>query len=234
MTTQMDVPPPSLSGKSATQTKQRTRTRSGSLLKVEQVGEGSAEQDLDQNLYVNINADWVNMKGAWLVHPMLVFCGKIVIDTVPGMNQEISWTLTNLLYLLFSYFVFHWATGIPFQSDLHGGAYDELTLWEQIDGGAQYTPTKKWLITFPIILFLLSTHYTHYDPWLFTMNLIALVALLIPRLPQLHRQRVRFLAEEQYHSGMSTPVDAGFTASGSTTPVNGGTAPIVLKDSHFH
>jgi hypothetical protein len=32
-------------------------------LKVEQVGEGSAEQDLDQNLYVNINADWVNMKG---------------------------------------------------------------------------------------------------------------------------------------------------------------------------
>jgi len=35
---------------------------------------------------------------------------------------------------------------------MHGGAYDELTLWEQIDGGAQYTPTKKWLITFPIIL----------------------------------------------------------------------------------
>ena len=32
--------------------------------------------------------------------------------------------------------------------------------------------------------FLLSTHYTHYDPWLFTMNLIALVALLVPRLPQ--------------------------------------------------
>lgn len=41
--------------------------------------------------------------GAWLVHPLLVFCGKIVIDTVPGMNQEISWTLTNLLYLLVSF-----------------------------------------------------------------------------------------------------------------------------------
>lgn len=40
--------------------------------------------------------------GAWLVHPVLVFCGKIVIDTIPGMNQEISWTLTNLLYLLVS------------------------------------------------------------------------------------------------------------------------------------
>ena len=60
--------------------------------------------------------------------------------------------LPQLTATQISYFVFHWATGIPFQSDLHGGAYDDLTLWEQIDGGAQYTPTKKWLITFPIIL----------------------------------------------------------------------------------
>lgn len=121
MTTDTDTPTISLPEKSTTQTKHRPRTRSGSLLKVEQVGGGSAEQDLDRNLYVNINADWVNMKGrhsppvtlvrsqvdssfvgAWLVHPVLVFCGKIVIDTIPGMNQEISWTLTNLLYLLVS------------------------------------------------------------------------------------------------------------------------------------
>jgi len=83
------------------------------------------------------------------------------------------------------------------------------------------------------------------------MNLFALVALLIPRLPQvivtpaersaladrlfqLHRQRVRFLAEEQYQSGVSTPVEAAFSASGSTTPVDGRTIPITLKESHFH
>ena len=51
---------------------------------------------------------------------------------------------------------------------------------------------------------------------------------------QLHRQRVRFLTEEQYQSGMSTPVEARFAASGSTTPVNGKTVPITLKESHFH
>ena len=82
------------------------------------------------------------------------------------------------------------------------------------------------------------------------MNLIALVALLIPRLPQvivapaerdvstdqqfqLHRQRVRFMAGQQYQSGMSTPVEAVFPASGSTTPVDGRTVPITLKESHF-
>ena len=30
---------------------------------------------------------------------MLIIVGKIVIDTIPGMRQEISWTLVNLLYL---------------------------------------------------------------------------------------------------------------------------------------
>lgn len=51
-----------------------------------------------------------------------------------------------------SYLMFHYVTGIPFHSDLHGGVYDNLTLWEQIDEGAQYTPAKKWLLIFPITL----------------------------------------------------------------------------------
>jgi hypothetical protein len=48
--------------------------------------------------------------------------------------------------------MFHWVTGMPFDSELHGGAYDDLTLWEQIDDGAQYTPAKKWLLSAPIML----------------------------------------------------------------------------------
>jgi hypothetical protein len=48
--------------------------------------------------------------------------------------------------------MFHWVTGIPFGSELHGGAYDDLTLWEQIDGGAQNTPSKKWLFSVPVVL----------------------------------------------------------------------------------
>lgn len=50
--------------------------------------------------------------------------------------------------------MFHWVTGIPFQSDLHGGAYDDLTLWEQIDQGAHYTPAKKWLFCVPVALYV--------------------------------------------------------------------------------
>jgi len=142
------------------------------------------------------------------MHPLLILCGKIVIDTIPGMTQEASWTCVNLLYNSLSYFMFHWFTGIPFHSGLHGGAYDELTLWEQIDEGAQYTPAKKWLFCTPIGLFLASTHYTHYNPWLFAVNIAALIFVLIPKLPMAHRQRLRFLTDEQ--SG----------ASGHVTPHN--------------
>ena len=100
-----------------------------------------------------------------------------------------------------TYLMFHGVTGIPFDNDLHGGAYDDLTMWEQIDDGAQYTPAKKWLFSVPVGLyvfhlsyiflmtdltrrFLASTHYTNYNPWLFAVNLTALVFCLIPKLPQ--------------------------------------------------
>ncbi|KAF9037809.1 Orm1 type endoplasmic reticulum protein [Hymenopellis radicata] len=162
----------------------RVRGRSGSIVKVEQVGDRSAEDALDQNVFVNINANWVNAKGAWLIHVVLILVGKVIIDTIPGMSQQISWTLVNLIYLALSYLMFHWVTGMPFEGDLRGGAYDDLTLWEQIDDGAQYTPAKKWLFSVPVMLFLASTHYTNYNPWLFAINLSALVFVLIPKSPQ--------------------------------------------------
>ncbi|KAI0329567.1 Orm1 type endoplasmic reticulum protein [Cubamyces sp. BRFM 1775] len=194
------------------------RERSSSIVKVEKVGEESQEEALDQSVYDNVNAEWVNRKGAWLIHPVLIFAGKVVIDTIPGMRQEISWTLVNLLYLGLSYLMFHYVTGIPFHSDLHGGVYDNLTLWEQIDEGAQYTPAKKWLFIVPITLFLASTHYTHYDPWLFAVNLTALILVLIPKLPVFHRYRVRFMVDEE-PSGVGTPITPNFPRSGTATPI---------------
>ncbi|KAJ6458660.1 Orm1 type endoplasmic reticulum protein [Mycena vitilis] len=214
------------SASSASPSPLRPRARSGSIVKVEQVGDSSVEEVLDRSAYVNINADWVNAKGAWLIHVVLICLGKLIIDTVPGMTQQISWTLVNLFYLALSYLMFHWVTGIPFENDLHGGAYDDLTLWEQIDDGAQYTPAKKWLFILPITLFLASTHYTNYNPWLFAVNISALVFVLIPKLPQLHRQRVRFMQDQP--SGMATPVTPMFP-SGASTPLG----PRDITEAYF-
>lgn len=110
---------------------------------------------------------------------------------MPVVSQETSWTLTNISYMFGSFLMFHWVRGIPFE--FNAGAYDNLNMWEQIDNGDQYTPTKKFLLCVPIVLFLLSTHYTHYDLTYFTINFLATLAVVIPKLPF-----VRDLANSRY------------------------------------
>jgi ORMDL family len=97
------------------------------------------------------------------------------------VTQEVSWTLTNISYMFGSYLMFHYVRGVPFE--FNAGAYDNLNMWEQIDNGDQYTPAKKFLLSVPVMLFLLSTHYTHYDLTYFTINFLALMAVVIPKLP---------------------------------------------------
>jgi len=126
----------------------RNRARRGSLVKVEEVGSNSLEEAQDQGAFPDHNSEWVNRKGAWLMHPILIIIGKFFIDMIPGVDSEMSWTLTNLAYTALSYLMFHWVTGVPFKTEEHSGAYDDLTLWEQIDGGAHYTPAKKRLFCY--------------------------------------------------------------------------------------
>ena len=96
------------------------RARSRSVLKVEHV-DSSNEETLDQAAYANINAEWVNRKGAqycnrrrpschtiahhssssgaWMIHVVLIATGKVIIDALPGVTPNISWTAVNLTYL---------------------------------------------------------------------------------------------------------------------------------------
>jgi hypothetical protein len=90
--------------------------------------------------------------------------------------------------------MFHWVRGIPF--DFNAGAFDNLNMWEQIDDGDQYTPAKKYLLSVPIILFLVSTHYTHYDLIYFVVNLFATLAVVIPKLPAVSCSIITCLSKE--------------------------------------
>lgn len=104
----------------------KRRGRSGSLVAVEEVG-GGQEDFLDQSAFPNLNAGWVNGKGqsavsiyfsfvvivsdpinagslvttgAWVIHPVLICIGKLLVDSIPGMQQNLSWTIVNLSYML--------------------------------------------------------------------------------------------------------------------------------------
>ncbi|EKJ77197.1 hypothetical protein FPSE_02647 [Fusarium pseudograminearum CS3096] len=157
------------------------RRRSSSILQVYHEPPETLEQISDQASLPNLNANWTNAKGAWTIHLVLILSAKIIFDAIPGVSQETSWTLTNMSYMFGSYIMFHHVRGVPF--DFNSGAFDNLNMWEQIDNGAQYTPTKKFLLSVPIALFLVSTHYTHYDLTYFTINLLAVLGVVIPKLP---------------------------------------------------
>jgi len=141
--------------------------------------------------------------GAWTIHFVLIIALKIFYDIIPGVSQETSWTLTNISYMFATYLMFHWVRGVPFE--FNAGAYDNLNMWEQIDNGDQYTPAKKFLLSVPIVLFLLSTHYTHYDLTYFMINFLAVLGVVIPKLPSvslensshilLHHDRLTALLE---------------------------------------
>lgn len=196
--------------------RRRQHRRSNSFIMVKHVRE-TPDEVVDQSVAPNVNAEWVNMKGmyrvtdmvgAWVIHVVLITLAKLIINEVPGISDAVKWSIVNLGYMLVSYCIFHYVKGAP--QDLNSGAYDELTLWEQIDQGYQYTPAKKYLTSLPIAMFLLSTHYSHYNPWLFSLNLAGLLLVLFPKLPVLHR--LRFL--------IFPPAPASRSISGTSTPVH--------------
>ncbi|KAJ5054173.1 uncharacterized protein L3040_000455 [Drepanopeziza brunnea f. sp. 'multigermtubi'] len=180
--------PPRPSGPYRAMSEQKVgrRRRSSSLLYQEPPE--TMEHMSDQAALPNQNANWVNAKGAWTIHLVIIVSLKVLFDIIPGVSQETSWTLTNISYMFGSFLMFHWVRGVPFE--FNAGAYDNLNMWEQIDNGAQYTPAKKFLLSVPIVLFLLSTHYTHYDLTYFTINFLAVLGVVIPKLPYSHRTRV--------------------------------------------
>ncbi|ODV77327.1 Orm1 type endoplasmic reticulum protein [Suhomyces tanzawaensis NRRL Y-17324] len=112
----------------------------------------------------------------------------IFLNFINVLDNNWNWTLTNLTYNIGSYIMFHQVKGTPFE--FNSGAYDKLTMWEQIDNGDQYTPTKKFLMLVPIALFLISTHYSNYDLNLFILNGVSCLCVVVPKLAFAHRLRV--------------------------------------------
>ncbi|KAI9189158.1 sphingolipid homeostasis protein orm1 [Blastocladiella emersonii ATCC 22665] len=145
-------------------------------------------KESDASAQANFNSDWVNYKGAWATNVFIILALRVLFGIVPAISSELAWTLTNISFNIVSFFMFHMIIGTPF--DFNQGACDGLTLWEQIDNEVQFTPAKKFFTALPIGLFLISTHYTHYDATNFCVNLIVLAIVLIAKLPSMHRVRL--------------------------------------------
>lgn len=177
----------SSSGKDFSPVKDHRRRRSSSI--ISHVEEETLEDDTDQRLLPNMNATWVDQRGAWIIHIVIIILLKLFFNLLPGITREISWTMTNSTYIIGSYVMFHMIKGTPFE--FNGGAYDNLTMWEQIDGETLYTPSRKFLILLPIALFLICSKFFQNNLQLFCFNLmITFLMGILPKVPLLHRIRI--------------------------------------------
>ncbi|RKP17277.1 ORMDL-domain-containing protein [Rozella allomycis CSF55] len=140
------------------------------------------------NALQNPNSEWTTHRGTWITNVVIVVLLKLFFSSIPGISAEASWTLLNVAYNLGSFIMWHWIMGSPFDTDQ--GSYRGLTLWEQLDDGEQFTPSKKFLTAFPIVLFFLGTHYTHYDLPTFLINLMTLFLSLAGKIPIMHQVRL--------------------------------------------
>ena len=164
-----------------------TRQRRSSSL-IQHLEPDTLDTKIDQALNPNVNANWVHQKGAWVIHVVIIILVKMIFNFISVLNNDWKWTLTNLTYNIGSYIMFHQVKGTPFE--FNSGAYDNLTMWEQIDNGDQYTPSKKFLMLVPIGLFLISTHYSSYNLNLFILNGLSCLCVVVPKLAFAHRLRV--------------------------------------------
>jgi hypothetical protein len=136
------------------------------------------------------NVSWVNFRGTWTTNVLLIVALKATLSILPGVSRELSWSLTNLVYGVVTFFFFHWKLGTAF--DVTQGESHELTFWEQLeqDDTQDTQSTKKFLTATPLILFLLSCHYTRYDFATFCVNFAITLIAIVAKFPSMYRVRL--------------------------------------------
>ena len=63
-------------------------------------------------------------------------------------------------------------------------------LTPQLDDGVHHTPTRKFLTVLPALTFAAATHGTDFASQPLGLNLAVLIALMVAKLPSMHRVRV--------------------------------------------
>ncbi|THU65795.1 hypothetical protein C4D60_Mb05t07410 [Musa balbisiana] len=159
---------------------------------------------------------------------------KLYVQAVPpvDMNKNTEWFMYPGIVIPkprsfpeITYHFFHWKKGTPFSDDQ--GIYNSLTWWEQIDNGKQLTRNRKFLTVVPVVLnnFVMLCCYftTDPDPMRF-LNTVAVIVLVIAKLPNMHKVRIFGINAGQVHK-----LKGGFVYNkNSLVALSGPHAPLVF------
>lgn len=126
--------------------------------------------------YISPNVEWSLEPSTWFGQTLLTFTVQFVFSQI--FSRQVSWTLTIVIYNLVTFLFFHAIMGDPFNQE-----YAHFTFWEQLVDQLEDSSAKTFFLTFPIVLFLLGTRFARFNNVFFTINLLSVLLVVVPKLP---------------------------------------------------
>jgi len=131
----------------------------------------------------------MNEPSAWVFYPFALLVTAIFICIISSATVAESIAATHALHGIATFGALHWVKGSPdYLSNV--GTWRGSTLWEQIEPGEHWTPTKKYLLLVPTILLLLTLFTGSYSTRIMLINIPIWVILTIAKFPCMEGVRI--------------------------------------------
>jgi len=142
----------------------------------------------DMDLMANKNIDWLTMTWTRPIYAAFVFLTYLTLSMSNLFPAKDCWTVVNVLHGVATFSLFHWIKGCP--DEQTQGAYNGLTLYEQMDAGTPWTVTKKFFMLVPTLITLLACSSADYEAVYVVVNCGIFLILIIAKIPSMHRVRI--------------------------------------------
>mmetsp|Transcript_46939 Transcript_46939/g.68615 ORF Transcript_46939/g.68615 Transcript_46939/m.68615 type:complete len:188 (-) Transcript_46939:394-957(-) len=166
----------------------------------------SSEADPDSNR----NTEWLRRPMVGMSYLAFLFIHCLLWYGLGFCSFSTALTLTNVVNCAAQLYFVHWVKGAP-EDHATQGEFNGWTLWEQLDPGVDWTPTKKFLALVPLVLCLAACGAADYSVESLLINVPGCLIVTVAKLPQMDHVRVLGINstvgidDAGYSSGQSTP-----------------------------
>ena len=137
---------------------------------------GRAHNEFETNQAVS----WVHHAGFRWIYVFMVCMAWLFTRMVFTSNNVKVWMTVVFSHSIISFVLLHWIRGTP-----EGGTLAEnvahLTFWEQVDDGYYGTPTRRFLLLLPVLLFFFATYVSGDDLTALAFNGLCTLCVIIPK-----------------------------------------------------
>lgn len=143
---------------------------------------------IDSGGMENKNTEWLQSPFTWVVYIAFLVSLYIILCMTQLFSFGESAMITTVAHGVITFIFFHWIKGSP--DEFTQGEWNGLTLWEQLDAGLPWTPTKKFLMLMPAALCLATLSTNGYSATSVAINVPVFLILELAKLPSMHRVRI--------------------------------------------